>query len=98
MVGKAMELKDLILSTLSELDEKIQEDGYRAKSEQKPKKLDRQSDEREFLLHSKERLEVLFEGLKSKESIKIEAKLNLVTNFLQYYLTQIDNRLEKTSK
>jgi hypothetical protein len=86
-----MELKELILSTLEELDAKIQEDGY-----QEPVKMQEDSinsGEKEFLLHSKERLEVLFDGLNSDENQKVEAKLNLVINFLQFYLTQVDERL-----
>ncbi len=92
-----MELKELILSTLEELDVKIQEDGY-----QEPEKIQStisvDTKEREFLLHSKERLEVLFDGLNSDENQKVEAKLNLVINFLQFYLTQIDERLAKCPK
>jgi hypothetical protein len=103
MVGETMELKELILSTLEELDEKIKEDGY------KETKLSQtlshvslvnhtsdDSDERAFLLDSKERLEVLFEGLKSEQNQKPEEKLNLVINFLQFYLTEIDKRLSSS--
>lgn len=95
MVGEAMELKELILSTLEELDVKIQEDGYKEPVVEKSPNYDKASasDEKEFLLHSKERLEVLFDGLSSDENKKVEAKLNLVINFLQFYLTQIDERL-----
>jgi len=93
-----MELKELILSTLEELDVKIKEDGYK---EPPTKTLSHVSHddsfksdgERDFLLDSKERLEVLFEGLKSEQNQKPEEKLNLVINFLQFYLTEIDKRL-----
>ena len=92
-----MELKELILSTLEELDAKIEEDGYTP-----PQVVESQtfsdSKEREFLLHSKERFEVLFDGLNSDENQKAEAKLNLVVNFLQFYLTQIDERLGQCPK
>ena len=94
MVGKAMELKELILSTLEELDVKIEEDGYKERiTMHSPVDDSAKSDEREFLLHSKERLEVLFDGLNSDENQKVEAKLKLVINFLQFYLTQVDERL-----
>ncbi len=97
MVGKAMELKELILSTLEELDLKIEEDGYKEKAALQVSKINTSSDEKEFLLHTKERLEVLFDGLNSDENQKVEAKLNLVINFLQFYLTQVDERLTKVN-
>ncbi len=100
MAGKTVELKELILSTLEELDEKVQEDTHKSPlvaAPLKPQSVDEKTKslEREFLLDSKKRFEVLFEGLKSEENRKVEAKLNLVTNFLQFYLAQIDERLEK---
>jgi len=93
-----MELKELILSTLEELDAKIEEDGYEEPVKKSETTASVDTKEREFLLHSKERLEVLFDGLKSDENQKVEAKLNLVINFLQFYLTQIDERLAKCPK
>ena len=93
-----MELKELILSTLEELDAKIEEDGYEEPVKKRETTSSIDTKEREFLLHSKERLEVLFDGLKSDENQKVEAKLNLVINFLQFYLTQIDERLAKCPK
>ena len=93
-----MELKELILSTLEELDAKIEEDGYEELLKKSETTASVDTKEREFLLHSKERLEVLFDGLKSDENQKVEAKLNLVINFLQFYLTQIDERLAKCPK
>ncbi len=93
-----MELKELILSTLEELDVKIEEDGYQERAEMQSPTFTKESDEKEFLLHSKERLEVLFDGLNSDENQKVEAKLNLVINFLQFYLTQIDERLGQCQK
>ncbi len=98
MVGEAMELKELVLSTLEELDVKIKEDVDKVSVKiQAPSTL-LNSDEREFLLHSKERLEVLFDGLSSDENQKVEAKLKLVINFLQFYLSQVDERLSKCPK
>jgi hypothetical protein len=106
MVGETMELKDLILSTLEELDHKIEEESNIEKRatlshvEHHLHSNESESvseDEKEFLLHSKERLEVLFSGLKSDENREVEEKLKLVIDFLQFYLTQIDKRLAKTS-
>ncbi|MCH9814387.1 MAG: hypothetical protein K0U47_10665 [Epsilonproteobacteria bacterium] len=98
-----MELKDLILSTLNELDAKIEEDGYTkekevAQTSPKPQTMVDESDELSFLMHSKERLEVLFEGLNSPELTKVEAKQKLVINFLQFYLSEIDERIAKLSQ
>ena len=93
MAGKTMELKELILSTLEELDVKIQEDGYQEPDVIKPIEAVN-SDEKEFLLQSKERFEVLFDGLNSEANQKVEAKLNLVINFLQFYISKIDERLD----
>jgi hypothetical protein len=93
-----MELKELILSTLEELDVKIEEDGYRESVKVQAPSIVNDSDERAFLLHSKERLEVLFDGLNSDENQKVEAKLKLVINFLQFYLTQVDERLSQCPK
>jgi hypothetical protein len=49
----------------------------------------------EFLFSIKERLEVLFEGLKQSENKQLEAKLNLTLSFLEYSLLKIDERLNQ---
>lgn len=100
MAGKIMELKDLIKSTLEELDAKVAEESHEIakKAELQQEVEPGESDERAFLLHTKERMEILFKGLKSPENKKADAKLALVINFLQYYLSQIDTRLDKLSK
>ncbi len=91
-----MDLKDLILSTLEELDNKIEEEGYKEGSEEEIATVS--ENEREFLLNSKERLEVLFDGLKSDENVKVEEKLELVVNFLHFYLSRIEDRLKACPK
>lgn len=109
-----MELKELILSTLEELDEKIAEDGVQAeallKAEEERVELEilerikeqeqeepsgEDGDEVAFLEHSRERLLVLFEGLQAQETKSIEAKLDITLNFLEYYLANIEDRLDK---
>ena len=52
-----------------------------------------QQSEIEFLFAIKERMEVLFEGLKQSENRHIETKLNLTLSFLEYSLLKIDERL-----
>ena len=142
MVGKVMELKDMILSTLEELDidqdiskEKkqsfqsgveeltkeieVQEidlgDDFKSKKksqkqiqpQQKETKQDVKNiekeltfadslkgDDREFLMNLRERGLVLFEGFQSPKKQKIEAKLELTLNFLEYLLATVDEKLE----
>jgi len=110
-----MELRDLVLSTLEELDDriikeeeirqKIVEITHGAESEQEEetvasvneeKAVARKDDEIAFLKHTKERLEVLFEGLKSSEIKDPEAKLEMTLKYLQLLLAQVDERLSET--
>jgi hypothetical protein len=113
-----MELKDVILSTLQELEnassapivtqdkafeikEKI--DFTRSKVEQKSTSSQYSisenehniEDETKFLDNVRERLLVLFEGFQSPNNVKIEAKVDLTLNFLEYLLATIDSRIEK---
>ena len=89
-----MELKDMILSTLSELNDD--------QSEEKPLCEDdinnsSSKDEVKFLKDVRERILVLFEGFKAPNNKEIEAKIDLTLNFLEYLLTRLDDRLEKIS-
>ncbi len=96
-----MELKDIVLSTLAEIDEERcdeAEEESTQKTESKredvalsePKKLD----EEQFLNNLRERILVLFEGFKAPNNKNIEAKVDLTLNFLEYLLATIDERLE----
>ena len=49
------------------------------------------NDEKEFLLSLRERLLVLFEGLKSSNNKKVEAKVDLILNFFEYLLATIED-------
>ncbi len=105
-----MELRELVLSTLQEMDEKIEQNRELVKDitkrtveietkketvkPKKLKKIPRNDDEVAFLKHTKERLEVLFEGLKSDEIKSHEQKLELTMKYLQLLLSQVDGRLE----
>ena len=105
-----MELKDMILSTLAELEDDP------AKVEKKPKEMvelkeeevvDEKlqveeeptcktlDDERYFCESMRERILVLFEGFQSPNNKSIEAKVDLTLNFLEYSLAVLDERLEK---
>jgi len=78
------DLKDVILQTLEELE--INEDNIESIN---PKSIDK-----EFLLKTREKLLVLFEGLQSANVTKIEQKLDLTINFLEYMLSEIDKQLK----
>ena len=102
-----MELKDLVLSTLAELDEKVVssdistevglEEGDRLKDKKTLKVVSPSSDEIKFLSHMRERLLVLFEGLSELEDDMLDSKLNLTLKYLEYSLAHIDDRIEKYS-
>ncbi len=105
-----MELKDVILSTLAEMDElpaqspepaEVEETPAPIKREApaeepvSPRSIDTLEDETLYLESVKERLLVLFEGFQSPNNTKIEAKIDLTLNFLEYLLATIDARIEK---
>lgn len=105
-----MELKDVILSTLAEMDElppqspeptEVEETPLPVKREPaaeepvSPRSIDTLEDETLYLESVKERLLVLFEGFQSPNNTKIEAKIDLTLNFLEYLLATIDSRIEK---
>jgi hypothetical protein len=95
-----MELKDLILSTLEELDEKVKEEAVIEEQKELEHlqllKEQNKTEDRRFLEHTRERLLILFEGLQSDEVQKLESKLNITLEYLEYLLTQIDDRLQKS--
>ncbi len=102
-----MELKDLVLSTLAELDEKVVssdisldaglEQDSRIENKKGMKIVAPSNDEVRFLSHMRERLLVLFEGLNELDDDMLESKLNLTLKYLEYSLAHIDNRIEKSS-
>jgi len=51
-----------------------------------------------FLTSLRERILVLFEGLQSPNNRNIEAKIDLILNFLEYQLSIIDNKVEELTK
>lgn len=53
------------------------------------------SAEARFLANIKERILVLFEGLKSAEYDEIELRLDLTINFLEFLLASIEDKLKK---
>jgi len=81
-----MDLKDTILETLQEIDqEEIVEEFNK----------DTKECDKEFLMHLKERLLILFDGLQSPNTENIEIKLDVTLNFLEYILAKIEEKLSK---
>ena len=78
-------LKDVILQTLEELEEN--------ETNITPQKISTNNDE--FLLKLREKILVLFEGLQSPNITNIDKKLDLIINFLEYTLSEIDKKLSK---
>ncbi len=109
-----MELKDVILSTLAELEDSKHEmndeisrgDFKFTKKEEESKiqpKLEPEPEqtlnsEMMFLASMRERLLVLFEGFQAPNNTNIEAKVDMTLNFLEYVLVTIDSRVEEIEK
>ena len=81
-----MDIKDTILETLQEIDqEEIVEEITNKKSEC----------DKEFLIHLRERLLILFDGLQSPNTQNLEIKLDVTLNFLEYILAKIEEKLSE---
>jgi hypothetical protein len=106
-----MELKDVILSTLAELEDlKPDIDNQISNNEFKLKikedlKIDIEVEEEQvlsnemiFLTSMRERLLVLFEGFQAPNNTNIEAKVDMTLNFLEYVLVTIDSRVEELER
>ncbi|MDF1881017.1 hypothetical protein JHD50_06815 [Sulfurimonas sp. MAG313] len=101
-----MELKDVILSTLEELEHTKEELIPQEKDEKNILNLDDKPSETSkvlspthneeiFLENMRERVHVLFEGFQSPNNANIEAKVDLTLNFLEYLLSSIETRLKE---
>lgn len=94
-----MELKDVILSTLAEIDDVVSSEVSSQNStdiinqDTKNNEVKIVESEQRFLQTMQERLLVLFEGFQAPNNSKIEAKVDLTLNFLEYLLSMIENRL-----
>ena len=74
------DLKDVILSTLEELEnEEIVEENSK--------------EDIDFLIKLRERLLVFFEGLQSPNLVDTEKKLDLTINYLEYTLAMLDKKI-----
>ena len=108
-----MELKDVILSTLAEMEESqetpksepAQEKYFEPSKEEvhapiyDESKTTKSLDSELIYLNSiRERLLVLFEGFQAPNNANIEAKVDMTLNFLEYTLATIDERVHKLEK
>jgi len=108
-----MELKDVILSTLAEMEDdvpvKIPKKESFVKKETAPTpmpiakdseaQVSESSDSELIYLNSiRERLLVLFEGFQAPNNTNIEAKVDMTLNFLEYVLATIDSRVQMLEK
>jgi len=107
-----MELKDVILSTLAEMEDDapvktvqdVQEETVKVEEPfEEPLQQNTQNNtstdsELMYLNSIRERLLVLFEGFQAPNNSNIEAKVDMTLNFLEYTLATIDARVEKLEK
>ena len=105
-----MELKDVILSTLAEMEDvevkpspkyEVKETiKLEVKPQEEPSHVDEKRYESEvvYLNSIKERLLVLFEGFQAPNNTNIEAKIDMTLNFLEYTLATIDSRIDILEK
>jgi len=92
-----MELKELVESTLDELDKRLVEDKIDLDILEKEITVEDtiKSEDIEFLSHVREKIVVLFDGLQDDEIKDKEAKLELTLDFMEYLLATIDEKLGK---
>lgn len=106
-----MELKDVILSTLAEMeDDSLQAELTPQRKPQIEEEVElveqsyddyseKQVDSELVYLNSiRERLLVLFEGFQAPNNSNIEAKVDMTLNFLEYTLATIDLRVQTLEK
>lgn len=107
-----MELKDVILSTLAEMEDGSPEHLTSANKEEYLPQVREEIEENNiaeeyenpldnellYLNSIRERLLVLFEGFQSPSNSSIEAKVDMTLNFLEYTLATIDKRVQVIEK
>ena len=107
-----MELKDVVLSTLAEMEneplkkeinkKEIKKENSKIKEIKEDKKVESNVDKAEseliYLNSIKERLLVLFEGFQAPNNSNLEAKIDMTLNFLEYILATIESRIDILKK
>jgi len=110
------ELKQLVLSTIDEIEKDFAPQQQTSVSQEHSKEMEKKEEtikaffqddvednsknesEVLFLESLRERLLVLFEGLQAPNNNKLEAKVDLLLNFLEYTLASIDKRIQRVKK
>jgi len=104
VVVRMLDLREFVEFTLKELDDKVADElkskMLNDKSEDlllKEMEVENILEDKEalFLLKTKERLVVLFDGLRDDEVVDLESKLEMTLDFLEYILSKIDIRLKE---
>ncbi|MBT5935039.1 hypothetical protein [Sulfurimonas sp.] len=107
-----MELKDVILSTLAEMEDGsveqlkgVNKEEYLPQAQEEievnnitEENLNSIDNELAYLNSIRERLLVLFEGFQSPSNSSIESKVDMTLNFLEYTLATIDKRVQVIEK
>lgn len=103
-----MELKDVILSTLAEMEDdvpivesttqSVKENVVEVEPEYETEDDTLVDSELVYLNSIRERLLVLFEGFQAPNNANIEAKVDMTLNFLEYTLATIDLRVQTLEK
>lgn len=90
-----MELKDMILQTLTEIEENPKNtESPPIKPKNTPNISSVAQEESSILYALREKALVLFEGLQSTDESDLSKRLDLVINYLQYQLSIIDEKLQ----
>lgn len=84
-------------STITELKKELEEIAKKEPTKE-IEKTEILGSEKEFLEKIKLRLLVLFEGLSDPATKAVDAKVDLIINFLEYHLAMIEERLAKSQK
>lgn len=86
--------EDAIFEAKSLQDERKYEDMKAQEETKRVEPVGSSQNELMFLTSLRERILVLFEGMQSPNNKNIEAKLDMILNFLEYQLSVIDDRLD----
>lgn len=89
-----MELKDMILQTLTEIEENPKNTETPPIQPKNTPNVCSSQEEASILYALREKALVLFEGLQSTDESDLSKKLDLVINYLQYQLSIIDEKLQ----
>ncbi len=99
-----MELKEFVETALEKIEDRIAKDQKAKRLLAKERMVEESlkedvtldsKEEEIFLKHIRERLLVMFEALQSDDVVKLENKVDITLNYMEYLLSVIEDRLEK---